>query len=57
MNRQNVAKWRRELKAGGTEVHDEKWSWRPSVLTDCPIQKTEEKFCADRRVTMDELHE
>jgi hypothetical protein len=30
MNRQNMAKWCRELKAGRTEVHDEKTSGRPS---------------------------
>jgi hypothetical protein len=57
MNRQNVAKWCHELKAGGMDVHDDKRSGRSSVITDCLIQKIEEKTLADRHVTMDELHE
>jgi histone-lysine N-methyltransferase SETMAR len=57
MNRQNMAKWYHEFTAGRRDVHDDKRSGRPSVVTDCFIQKIEEKIHADRRITMDELHE
>jgi hypothetical protein len=40
-NRQNVAKLCRELTAGRTNVHDDKRSGRPSVVTARLIQKTE----------------
>ncbi|KMQ86065.1 hypothetical protein RF55_15067 [Lasius niger] len=53
MNRQNVAKWCREFKAGRSNVHDEERSGRPSVVTDKLIQKIEEKIHFDRSLTMD----
>ncbi|GFG39392.1 hypothetical protein Cfor_08341 [Coptotermes formosanus] len=52
-----MAKWYHEFTAGRRDVHDDKRSGRPSVVTDCFIQKIEEKIHADRRITMDELHE
>jgi hypothetical protein len=57
MNRQNMAKWCSELKAGRMDIHDEKRNRRLSVGTDCLIQKIEEKIHNDRCVMMDELHE
>ncbi|PNF30213.1 hypothetical protein B7P43_G02594, partial [Cryptotermes secundus] len=57
MNRQNVAKWCREFEGGRNDVHDEIKSGRPSVVTDEVIQKTDENIRADRRRTIDELHQ
>ena len=34
MNRQNVTKWCREFSEGGTYVHDEQRSSRPSLISD-----------------------
>ena len=34
MNRQNVKKWCREFSEGGTDVHDEQRSGRPSLISD-----------------------
>ena len=33
MNRQNVAKWCREISEGRTDVHDEQRSGRPSLIS------------------------
>jgi hypothetical protein len=57
MKRQNVAKWCREFEAGKSDVHDEIRSGRPSVVTDLIIQKIDENIRADRRLTIDELHQ
>ena len=57
MNRQNVAKWCREFEAGRRDVHDEIGNGRPFVVTDEIIQKFDENISADRRSTIDELHE
>jgi hypothetical protein len=56
MNRQNVVKWCREFEAGGSDVHDE-MSEKPSVVTVEIIQTTDENICADRRLTIHELHQ
>ena len=34
MNRQNVMKWCHEFSEGGTDVHDEQRSGRPSLISD-----------------------
>jgi hypothetical protein len=56
MNRQTVAKWCLEFEAGRSDVHNEIRSGRPTVVTD-EIQKIDENICADRRLTIDELHQ
>jgi hypothetical protein len=56
MNRQNVAKCR-EIGAGRSKVHDKIKSERPSVVTDEIVQKIDENTRADRRLTIDELHQ
>jgi hypothetical protein len=50
IHRQLVAKWRRVLKAGRSDVHDDIRSGRPSIVTD-------ENIRADRRLTIGELHQ
>ncbi|PNF34093.1 hypothetical protein B7P43_G01145 [Cryptotermes secundus] len=59
INRQNVAKWCREFEAGRSDVHDEKRSRRSSVVIDekQKSKKTDENIGADRRLTIDELHQ
>jgi hypothetical protein len=52
-----VAKLCREFEAGRSDVHDETRSGRPSVVTDEIIQKIDENIHADRRLTIDELHQ
>jgi hypothetical protein len=39
------------------DVHDEIRSGRPSVITDEIIQNIDENIRADRRLTIDELHQ
>jgi hypothetical protein len=55
MNRQNMAKWYHEV--GRSDVHDDIRSGRPYVVTDEIIQKSDENIHADRRLTIDELHQ
>jgi hypothetical protein len=50
MNRQNVAKWCRELESGRSDVQDEIRSRGPSIVTDKIVKKTDENIRADRRV-------
>jgi transposase len=57
VNRQHVTKWCREFEAGRSDVHGEIRSGRPSIVTDEIIQKIDESICADRRLTIDELHQ
>jgi transposase len=57
MNRQNVAKWCHEFNAGGTNVHDEQRTGRPSLKNADLVQRVEENIRADRHVTINELHE
>jgi hypothetical protein len=45
MKKENVAKWCPEFEAGRSDV------------TDDIIQKIDENICADRRLTIDELHQ
>jgi hypothetical protein len=40
-NRQNVAKWCHEFNAGGTDIHDEQRTVRPSLIVDDLIQRVE----------------
>ncbi|PNF17830.1 hypothetical protein B7P43_G05795 [Cryptotermes secundus] len=56
VNRQNVARWYCQFEVRRSDVHDEIRSGRPSVVTDEIIQKNDENICADRRLTIDELH-
>jgi hypothetical protein len=56
MNRQNVAEWCHEFEAG-SDVHGEIRRGRSSVVTDEIIQKTDENIRADRRLTIDKLHQ
>jgi hypothetical protein len=55
MNRQNVVKWCREFNAGRTDVHDEQRTGRSSLINIDLVQKVED-ICADRCVTINELH-
>ncbi|PNF38167.1 hypothetical protein B7P43_G14229, partial [Cryptotermes secundus] len=57
MNRQRVSKWCREFETGRSDVHDQIRSGRPSVVTDEIIPKTDKNIRADRRLTIDELHQ
>jgi transposase len=57
MNRQNMAKWCHEFEAGGSDVHDELRSGRPSIVTDEIIQKINENIHADRRLIISGLHQ
>jgi transposase len=57
MNRQNVAKWRREFNAGRIDVHDEQRTGRPSLINNDLVQTVEENIRADRHVMINELHE
>jgi iron-sulfur cluster repair protein YtfE (RIC family) len=57
MNKQQMAKWCRVFNAGRTDVHDEQRTGRPSLINADLVQKVEENIHADRRVTINELHE
>jgi transposase len=56
MNRQNVTKWCREFSEGRTDVHDERRSGRPSLISDDLHQEIEGEIRVNRRVTIRELH-
>jgi histone-lysine N-methyltransferase SETMAR len=56
MNLQNVTKWCREFSEGRTDVHDEQRSGRPSLISDDFLQEIEGDICANRCVTIRELH-
>ena len=56
MNRKNVTKWCHEFSEGRTDVHDEQRSGRPSLISYDLLQETEGEICANRRVTIRELH-
>jgi hypothetical protein len=56
MNEGNVRKWCR-LFTGRTNVHDEARSGRPSVITDELTKRVVDHIRANRRFTIDELHE
>lgn len=47
-----VRKWVKQFNYGQTNVHDEAWSWQPSVVNDDLIEKVDEKFCENRRFTI-----
>jgi hypothetical protein len=57
MNGQNVAKWCHEFNAGRTDVHDEQRTGSPSLINADLVQRVQENIRADRRVTINELHE
>jgi hypothetical protein len=57
INRQNVAKLCHKFEVGRSDVHVEIKNGRPSVVTDGTIQKTDEDIHADRRLTIDKLHQ
>jgi hypothetical protein len=54
MNQQNVIKRCCELSEGKTDVHDEKRSGRPSLISEELLQKTERVIRANRRGTIRE---
>jgi hypothetical protein len=56
MNRQNVTKWCREFSERRIDVHDEKRSGSPSLISDDVLKKNERGIRANRRRTMRELH-
>jgi transposase len=56
MNWQNVTKWCREFSEGRTDVHDEQWSGRPSLISDDLLHEIEGEIRANRRMTIRELH-
>ena len=51
-----MTKWCREFSEGTTDVHYEKRSGRPSLISDDILQETEEEIRSNRSVTMRELH-
>ncbi|GBM28904.1 hypothetical protein AVEN_265291-1 [Araneus ventricosus] len=53
MNRQNVTKWYGAFSEGKTDVHEERRTGRPSVISDALLRRMEE---ANRRLTLRELH-
>jgi hypothetical protein len=56
MNRQNVAKWCHEFSKGGSDVHNEQRSCRPSLISDDLLHKIEGESRANRRGMKRELH-
>jgi hypothetical protein len=44
-----------EFDVGRSDVHDNIWSGRPSVVTDEIIQKNYENIHSDRHLTINEL--
>jgi histone-lysine N-methyltransferase SETMAR len=56
MNRQNVTKWCREFFEGRTDAHDKQRSGRPSLISYDLLRENEGEICANRRVTIRELH-
>ena len=48
-------KWVRAFKEGRTNVHDEAWSGRLSVINDDLVQKVDEKVCENRQFTISSL--
>ena len=51
---QHVRKWCREFSKGRTDIHDERWSGRPSI-SDKVVAKIERILFEDRRITIREL--
>ncbi|GBN29760.1 hypothetical protein AVEN_100065-1 [Araneus ventricosus] len=47
-----VTKWVRQFNDGHTNVHDEAWSGRPSVVNDHLVAKVNEKIRENRRLTI-----
>jgi hypothetical protein len=56
MNWQNVTKWCREFFEGRTNVHNEQRISRPSLISDDLLQEIEGEICANRCMTVRELH-
>jgi hypothetical protein len=56
MSRQNVMKWCHEFSEWRTDVHYERMSGRPSVISDDLLQKIEGEIRVNRRGTISELH-
>lgn len=52
-----VKKWCQLFREGRTNVHDEKRSGRPSVITDDLVEKIDGKIRENRRFTITELSE
>jgi hypothetical protein len=50
-----VRQWCRMFKDGRTNVHDEKRSGQPSVVSDDLVQSVDQKMCERRRFTISEL--
>ncbi|XP_023234472.1 putative uncharacterized protein FLJ37770 [Centruroides sculpturatus] len=47
-----VRKWVQQFNAGCTNVHDEAWSGRPSVVNDDLVAKVNEKILENRQFTI-----
>ena len=56
MNWQNVTKWCHEFSEGRTDVHNEQSSGRPSLISYNLLQEIEGEICANRPLTIRELH-
>ena len=56
MNQQYVMKWCCEFSEGRTDVHDKQKSGRQSLISDDLLQEIEGEICANRCVTIRELH-
>jgi transposase len=50
-----VRQWCRMFKDGWTDVHNEEWSGRPSVVSDDLVQSVEQTMCERWRFTISEL--
>jgi len=57
MNWQNVTKWYHVFSKGRTDVHNEQRSGRPFLISDDLLQENEGEICANRHVTIRELHQ
>ena len=56
MNLQNVTKWCSEFSEGRTDVHDERRSGRPSLISYELLHEIERAIRANQCVTKRELH-
>jgi transposase len=55
MSEGTVRQWCRMFKDGETNVHDEEWSGRPTVMSDDLVQNVDQKICERRCFTISEL--
>ena len=52
-----VRRWCRQFESGQDNVHDDKCSGRPSVMTPYLVQQIQVKICENRRFTITDLAE